>query len=223
MNMNYWKCSRIIADPRIQNIQTIWQLLEIHSNGITFQQKEKTMDAQETINTIRYARQNLPYMTKQDDKQASINLLRKLLMKSTYEDAVYWIGRLQANFPARQTENDAVVKSDVAGDCVDEGLPICALAWVCDELRNEATKQDPFMPPSGEIIQRTRVLHKKWQDLLTSLENPPVAAIEKRENTEVRQQGRTCTDPHGKEKARIIVEGLKRGIGPQQALAEGGF
>lgn len=181
------------------------------------------MEPQDIMDTIRHARQRSLYRIKHDAQEAATDrrLLQRLLTPASYEGTVYWIARLQAHFPARQTENDAVVKGDLAGDCVDEGLSICALVWVCDELRNEATKDDPFMPPSGEILQRTRKRTLKWRELLTAYENPPQAEIPQSVPQEINPKAND--GPEGPARVRVMVEGLRYKKGPDQALTDAGY
>jgi len=75
-------------------------------------------------------------------------------IKADYENAVYWLTRLLAHFPAREVGKDGVIISDIASAAVGDKSSLIAIAHTCDDLWRGATKEDPFLPPSGEILSR---------------------------------------------------------------------
>lgn len=83
-----------------------------------------------------------------------MNLLREALTPATFEEAAYWLARFLHHFPTKNAERDAVIISDVAAYVVERQYGIGALVSALDELRNAATLERPFMPPSGAIIAR---------------------------------------------------------------------
>jgi hypothetical protein len=70
--------------------------------------------------------------------------------------AIPIIGRLLQHFPGRQTDRDAVIMSDVAADCVAEGVSENALRQACSDIRRNASKDNPFPPVSGEILRQAK-------------------------------------------------------------------
>lgn len=91
----------------------------------------------------------------QDAKNA-LKILGLVLRPIEREEAVYWLGRMLAHFPRRDTDQDAIVLSDLSSDLVDEKIGIGAVVEGCKEIRQSGTDRRPFLPPSGEIMKRCR-------------------------------------------------------------------
>jgi len=75
-------------------------------------------------------------------------------IKADYKNAVYWLTRLLAHFPTREVGKDSVIISDIASAVVGDKASLIAIAHTCDDLWRSATKENPFMPPSGEILDK---------------------------------------------------------------------
>lgn len=98
-----------------------------------------------------------PWEIKPDDQKAVQNALNALAwatVPATTDEAVYWLARLIAHFPRRDTTKDAIVVADIAADLVDAGVSLLALVGVCNDIRKGATAKAPWFPPSGEILQQ---------------------------------------------------------------------
>jgi len=49
-----------------------------------------------------------------------------------------------------------VIVSDLSADCLQAGVTQEALSQVCTNIRREATTDNPFLPPTGEILRRVK-------------------------------------------------------------------
>ena len=107
-----------------------------------------------------------------EGKPKACEILEKLILVADYKDYCSVIGRLLQHFPSRQVEKDAVIISDLSGDCIEEGVSLCALMHICNAVRKEASNEKPFLPPTGEILERSVEKTKFWQQRLESLLNP---------------------------------------------------
>ena len=85
--------------------------------------------------------------------------------------------RLLAHFPARQTTKDAIISSDLGGDLVAFKIGVGAFMAVCDDLRREATAENPWVPPSGEILNRAKRENERLQKHLTRLTDEQVKQL----------------------------------------------
>jgi hypothetical protein len=119
--------------------------------------------AQDILSKLRSIKPSLIKLEDQKAVKSALPLLELSMIPATYEDCAYWIGRLLAHFPRRDTTKDGIVISDIASDLVEEEIPHTALIATCDELRRESTDDKPWMPPSGEIIQRARKRATIWE------------------------------------------------------------
>lgn len=116
----------------------------------------------------------LPWQIKPDseDSAHARKVSEKLLCLGEYKDYCYCIGRLLQHFPSRQPEKDAIIISDLAGDCIEEGVSLCALMHICNIVRKESSLERPFLPPSGEILKRSVEKMKCWRRCLEEILNP---------------------------------------------------
>lgn len=99
---------------------------------------------------------NSPAPTEREALSQYKEVLYQSLSPITREDAIYWVGRLIQHFPNRQTEKDAIVISDIADDIVHYKCSHVAVIRGCDELRRASSKDNPYIPPTGEIIKTIR-------------------------------------------------------------------
>lgn len=115
---------------------------------------------------------NSPTQT-QLDKQSLRKLLSQGLLPPTREDATYWIARLLQHFPSRQTERDAIIISDLADDVLYYKLSHVGLIDACDQIRRDSSSDNPFMPPSGEVISVIKSREYLYRIALKSTEDKP--------------------------------------------------
>ncbi len=85
--------------------------------------------------------------------------------KATKDDCVYWVSRLLAHFPRRDVQKDAIVLSDIAADLLEKEVTEAAICETCRNLRLASTSENPFMPPSGEIVESA----KSWTSCFKTL------------------------------------------------------
>lgn len=86
--------------------------------------------------------------------------------------------RLLAHFPRRDSTKDGVVVSDISAAVENQGLSLIAVAQVYDDLWKESSADNPFLPPSGEILKRIVEQTKTYRWQYERLKNPPAALIE---------------------------------------------
>jgi|AKVG01.1.fsa_nt_gi hypothetical protein len=160
------------------------------------------------------------YFVDLDDYGKGVNIETTMEKYRLYFDKLYTVDQI-----INAIHEHCGKKSKIPKVCDLEPILNPQPAVVTESQYIEAQKAQekngyPAYSPEAMTIQE----YKRQKDAMHS---KPVEGLKRIETDakpkEQHVQGRTCTDPHGKEKARIIVEGLKRGIGPQQALAEGGF
>ena len=96
-------------------------------------------------------------------------------IEAKYEECAYWIGRLLAHFPNRETTKDGIVIADLASACVEEKASLLAVSQICDETWKAATKENPWMPPTGDILDRIKEKTQYWHSMIDRIANPKVA------------------------------------------------
>lgn len=114
-------------------------------------------EAEEVKDILWRLRTIKPLQILPDEVKDAQNALRALELnkyRATREEAVYWFTRLLAHFPRRDAAQDAVVISDLSSDVVDYEISLIGMVDACDSIRRGASKKNPFMPPSGEILKR---------------------------------------------------------------------
>lgn len=89
--------------------------------------------------------------------QMDYRLLTSLTAKAGKQDYAYWTGRLLAHFPRRDATKDAIVISDLGRLLEEIDASAVAVCQVCEDLLKESTVDNPFMPPTGEIIERVKL------------------------------------------------------------------
>lgn len=105
-----------------------------------------------------------------------MNALGWATVPATIDEAVFWLTRLLAHFPRRDVGQDAVVTADLAADMIEAGVSLVAIVAVCDEVRKAATRKDPWLPPSGEILKLATEKTKTFNDWAARLKNPVALA-----------------------------------------------
>lgn len=111
------------------------------------------------------------------EKLTATDFVRECLTPVNFSEAAEAVLRLLVNFPQRQTTKDAIIASDTAADLVKFGIGLVPLFEACTELRREATKDHPWPPPSGEILNRAKEQHARLTRLLERLSAPDVPKL----------------------------------------------
>lgn len=101
-------------------------------------------------------------------------LLMKATIPTTFDNCAYWLGRLLAHFPRRDSSKDGVVISDISGELTGQRCSAVSVYEVCREFWQEATDENPFWPPSGEIINRIESRSDMYRNLFDRLVNSKV-------------------------------------------------
>lgn len=139
--------------------------------GETTMQPLSREEAEATIQTLRSV--SLWQIPQEPGELRLFNRLLDTLQRPiNREDAAYWTGRLLQHFPGRQNERDGIIISDLATDL--EGMSHCAVIEATDHLRKSATAQNPYLPPSGEILSRVRDTQKAWANRKLAMSCPVV-------------------------------------------------
>jgi hypothetical protein len=110
----------------------------------------------EVADILSLVRSIKPWQIQPEDQKAAQDALKILaycLIPATYDEAAYWIGRMLAHFPRRDIQGDGVVIADLAGSMIEEGVSLVAVAAVTEDAWKAATKKNPWLPPSGEILK----------------------------------------------------------------------
>lgn len=114
---------------------------------------------QDILSTLRSVKLWTIEPRTQKEEQNVLRLLESIKIKATYKDAAYWIGRTLAHFPRRDSTKDGIVISDISGAIVDDGLGIMAVASVCEEAWRSSSNENPWFPPTGQLLKDM----KKWE------------------------------------------------------------
>lgn len=96
-------------------------------------------------------------------------------IEAKYDECAYWIGRLLAHYPARETTKDGVIISDLASACVEEKASLLAVSSVCNDLWKKSTPEDPWLPPTGHILKEIVEKTEYWRNSTERLANPKKA------------------------------------------------
>jgi hypothetical protein len=97
-----------------------------------------------------------------------IAILTEAVTPASYEDAVTLIARFINHFPRKTPEEGAVIISDVAASCKRHSIGVVALAVTLTQIMESATAQNPFMPPSGEIIRKAGKKTANYKSIIKS-------------------------------------------------------
>lgn len=94
--------------------------------------------------------------------QEAVKLLAWALVPATYEEAAFWIGRMLAHFPYRDTSKDAVRVGDISAVVVEEQISLCAVYSACRDGWMEAKDPKSNPPASGWVIDQMRKAMGEW-------------------------------------------------------------
>lgn len=111
----------------------------------------------------------------QTDTNKALKILAWTTIEAKYDECTYWIARMLAHFPAREVTKDGVIIADIASACVEEKASLVAVAFVCDELWKQSTKENPWLPPSGEVLKAIKERTESYRNAIERFANPKVA------------------------------------------------
>jgi hypothetical protein len=114
-----------------------------------------------------------------DSQLQKIRRIEEMTTACSFEDAAYWLARFLHHFPTKNAERDAVIIGDLASDISKGGGSVVAVVVVLDELRLEATAQNPWLPPSGVIIGRILRKSDAFKNVLISEKKKVAPEIKK--------------------------------------------
>lgn len=104
-----------------------------------------------------------------------LQLLEYAMIPATSKQSAFQFGKLLAHFPRRDVTKDAIIISDLSGAIVSENLSLIATARVCSNIWKEATNQNPFLPPTGQILRDIREQTERYRQQYERLKNPKLA------------------------------------------------
>ena len=112
------------------------------------------MDAAEAQRIAAQLRSNSLWQTAPtaETQRLQQHLLTESLTPATYDEAAYWLARFCQHFSTRNAEREGVIISDVAAELSARHTPIGAIINGLHDLMLAATRGNPWMPPSGQII-----------------------------------------------------------------------
>ncbi len=130
----------------------------------------------ETVRDILWKLSTTKLWQIQPDDQKGAAIALKTLAWATIpaqtDEAVFWLTRLLAHFPRRDSAQDAVVIGDLAADMVEANVALVALVATCDDIRKAATRKDPWFPPSGEVLKLAIERTKDYRAMEDRIRNP---------------------------------------------------
>ncbi len=80
-----------------------------------------------------------------------------------------------AHFPRRDSAKDAVIIADLSGVIVERELSLVAVCAVCEEIWQNATAENPWLPPSGQILNDIKLKSDSYAKQYERLANPKPA------------------------------------------------
>lgn len=93
-------------------------------------------------------------------------LLTEALTPASREDCAHWIDRFLCHFPKREVGRDGVVISDLIHEFCRINLPLVAIIETLSALWKEASADNPWVPPSGEILRLARTKANTYASIL---------------------------------------------------------
>lgn len=97
------------------------------------------------------------------------------LIPATYDEASFWVTRMLSHFPRRDSQKDGIVIADLAGSMIDDGVSLMACYVTCESAWKGATTENPWMPPSGQILKDAKAQTESYQRQHERLANPKPA------------------------------------------------
>jgi len=97
------------------------------------------------------------------------------MIPATNKQAAFQFGKLLAHFPRRDVTKDAIIISDLSAASVGENLSLVAIARSCSDIWKATTNENPFLPPTGQILRDAREQTERYRQQYDRLKNPKVA------------------------------------------------
>lgn len=144
-------------------------------NAITQYQPPRRPTLDEVPDILLKLRHIKPYTIKPDDRKGVQNALKILAwttIPATYEEATFWISRLLAHYPRIEAAKGGVMLADLSAAIVEEGVSLVAVCAVCEETWRAATSENPWMPPTGELLKEMKDRTKSYLRQQERLANP---------------------------------------------------
>lgn len=94
------------------------------------------------------------------------------MIPATYEEATFWFSRLLAHYPRIEAAKGGVMLADLCAAIVEEGVSLVAVCAICEETWRAATSENPWMPPTGELLKEMKDRTKSYQRQMERLANP---------------------------------------------------
>ena len=111
--------------------------------------------------------------------------MRELMIPCSYELAAAALARCLCHFPRRDSTKDSVVVSDIAREIEDCEYILPAVLDALDEIWKASSDENPYMPPSGEVLALIKRRSDGMRSFVYSYENqmpPNQRAIEPTED-----------------------------------------
>lgn len=143
--------------------------------GIIQYHPTRRPQADEVPDILLKLRQVKPYTIKPEDQKAAQNALKILAwttIPATYEESTFWITRLLAHYPRIEAAKGGVMLADLSAAIVEEGVSLVAVCAICEETWRAATSENPWMPPTGELLKEMKERTKSYQRQQERLANP---------------------------------------------------
>jgi len=147
-------------------------------NAITQYQPPRRLQLDEVPDILSKLRQIKPYTIKPDDQkgvQTALKILAWTTIPATYEEATFWITRLLAHYPRIEAAKGGVMLADLSAAIVEEGVSLVAVCAVCEETWRAATSDNPWMPPTGELLKEMKERTQSYLRQQERLANPKPA------------------------------------------------
>jgi hypothetical protein len=106
-----------------------------------------------------------------------MKVLAWALIPATYEEASYWMTRLMGHYPRMDTDAKAVVIGDICAAVVRDNASLCAVAYVYEQTWRSCTKENPWPPQAGQIVNEMLERMGVWAKYYKQLSTEEVRAL----------------------------------------------
>ena len=110
----------------------------------------------------------------------AIHHLHNALEPISYDHASQQIARFLMHYPRRHTEQDAVVIQDLADEFRIRNFGIVPVIQTLKAIRNKHTHDNPWVPQTGEILDRIQDEQNRLREQLDRLTQPERPQIEQK-------------------------------------------
>lgn len=77
-----------------------------------------------------------------------------------------------AHFPGRETSKDGIIIADLASLCVESKASLIAVYVICEDTWKSATRENPWLPPTGEILKDIQRKTDHYRAAINRLSTP---------------------------------------------------